>query len=1094
MLPQFGSTALAGRNDSSQSAAVTAPNTSCYGQGLQLLSNSSEAQEAALLAASEQTTELPKTRSNGVQLQQYGSSIGADFAEDADGDDVWGDFQSARDLQQIPAVISTASQGNAVTADVEDPQLTSAQSAVQVPTLLSRRRSVSNDKPVSSTLQLDEGIADSVDPSAPNKPSPTSMPFIPQRIWNMAPSWRIRAVQRARKILVSPDVAQCFQVAAGVVFCSLFTLIPSLRYPTSCFLPIWFAIGSLLMTNERFLGAKIHAGCLYFAASLLSCTLAGVTNTIALALPIPYRPTISCLAALGLILFAALRADPSLASTAVIGTFLYGIVVQNGGQEGNIGYAWLQVAYMLLTCAIASSTVAVAGVLIFPSSSCDALRSTASGIADRLGQAVSTYASRVLYINEDCIRRDMDLVVATDEADGGFVGKIQYDWQHHVPQRVLAFDEGLEQLKVFIMFALCFHVASLRPELDRAHTCLNLCVLEPAVVAPLRARLESWRAVLNAMETLVTRLGALETVLESKDGSRRFRSITLKRWFDGDTLPQFQFGLQRLNQMASFTELQKTLSQGVLDGFNHYWEGVRTKPSGSHVISPVGEVRALFFVANVTHGIAEAVTALQSATTKVVEEGDAGVLSPTLLQTKWLSRGWQEQLGFTGPLLRTLLLFPDMARLTQVIVKSTPNTVKSAWHVKQRLRSKSFQFAVKYWIACAGTLAVALSGNPTIDNWHGIWAFVTVCIVMQSKAEATVFKGLLRIVATFLGSALGFLIMYNTALSSNPYILATLAAAITMVGVYFIDSPYRYAVYLFHETVYLVLFCQYTPVCCLTGDWQFAVSRAALIAVGSTLAVLISHLVLPWYASAVALDVLAETTLHAFAVFDAGCSAYFNMALRPEDLDKQPLLNNELDLMLMENVARPLGHVQAAQTVLARESVTWRRGVLAMPPVVRDTVQSMVVVTSRLASLSLALQRKPRLHGRYTRSAHTGFVYPLQNCFQNSIECASAMVVASSNLLRRKNGASADEVLSRITELEESRVQLRQKYIEQRRLLHNSVKDSNPQLPLQAVIEADDIVLLLIWFYAYASTLDKLTLAARTIAAYHGVLEEDWLA
>lgn len=59
-------------------------------------------------------------------------------------------------------------------------------------------------------------------------------------------------------------------------------------------------------------------------------------------------------------------------------------------------------------------------------------------------------------------------------------------------------------------------------------------------------------------------------------------------------------------------------------------------------------------------------------------------------------------------------------------------------------------------------------------------------------------------------------------------------------------------------------------------------------------------------------------------------------------------------------------HVGGVQVSLEREGVLWKRGVLAMPLIVRQCIQLMQAILDRLVAVELMLLQKPIVSGRYS--------------------------------------------------------------------------------------------------------------------------------
>jgi len=102
------------------------------------------------------------------------------------------------------------------------------------------------------------------------------------------------------------------------------------------------------------------------------------------------------------------------------------------------------------------------------------------------------------------------------------------------------------------------------------------------------------------------------------------------------------------------------------------------------------------------------------------------------------------------------------------------------------------------------------------------------------------------------------------------------------------------------------------------------------------------------------------------------------MGVWEEELEKGPLRGEHLEKseeerelgllrlekgILQKRIAGPLGAVQGS---LEREGVLWKRGVLATPLIVQQSIQLLQEGLDRLAAMELMLSQKPIISGRFT--------------------------------------------------------------------------------------------------------------------------------
>ena len=86
----------------------------------------------------------------------------------------------------------------------------------------------------------------------------------------------------------------------------------------------------------------------------------------------------------------------------------------------------------------------------------------------------------------------------------------------------------------------------------------------------------------------------------------------------------------------------------------------------------------------------------------------------------------------------------------------------------------------------------SLMGDP-----FGGWVLVSLLVVMQPSIESTAQRFVFRSIATITGVALGYAIMSNHTAAQSPVLLSVYVFILMFVALLFLDSPYRYAFFVF---------------------------------------------------------------------------------------------------------------------------------------------------------------------------------------------------------------------------------------------------------------------------------------------------------
>eukprot|EP00899_Mesostigma_viride_P008145 jgi/Mesvir1/17331/Mv07726-RA.1 len=635
-------------------------------------------------------------------------------------------------------------------------------------------------------------------------------------------------------------------------------------------------------------------------------------------------------------------------------------------------------------------------------------------------------------------------------------------------------------------------------------------------------------------------------------------------------------------------------------------------------------------------------------------------------------RAWfRDQTAFLWPALEGLLLVHftrHVLRGLKLIAKA-PRTHKGQEGIT---RGRLFQFGFKYWLVCAGFLLLVLALSPIhhsrVHRWNGIWMFVTATTVMLPKVEATAFKAVLRCIATFSAAGTGYVIMMDERVAGEPAIISAILFCFTLVACYNITCPYRYAVYLFIETLNMIVLCQYVPPnamsllppcsendtlidreprgnleddiedgefpleCALpnevgvvqprTGTATYALSRAATIVIGS-ISVVLGNVLMPWYASQQARVCLSRALVETDRIYSRLWSNLLSEASRckaeyedkfndrsrrrathgstdgggaeeegedgegegEQDQDEAAMTalaaesDAEVDKLQQEiqggssrrrGASRPRKkdkkaaktpvaktsppsldvmrqNLVSVQLMLRDEVVSWRRGVLVMPPVVCEAHATMTKLANRITSLSLIGGAPPRMTGVYTGHGVHMFAHQLRNEIHEMLIATDEVVQISARRLRHPGDsdklvhelvteghkqeerrgllgwlfprkkkikpmlsgsyfvaldAAADNkfclqgLLGAIKRLENARDRFWRRYHDIRMdLFHGDMRRMpggfNEDTPM--FLNADDVFLLKSWQFAHMAFLDKIMLVAKEVAAADGEVEENWI-
>lgn len=296
-------------------------------------------------------------------------------------------------------------------------------------------------------------------------------------------------------------------------------------------------------------------------------------------------------------------------------------------------------------------------------------------------------------------------------------------------------------------------------------------------------------------------------------------------------------------------------------------------------------------------------------------------------------------------------------------------TSRQAW--RKVLLNRSNQFAIKYWAGMTGAVLVIIAimwkavpdgENPLVDAkqqgdffvvWQPIYASITIAICLQDTVEASLMRAVLRTTMTALGGTLGFLVMLNGSLANNPYWVVSWVVAFSwLCGLLSPDRSLRYSLFLTVFSFNAVIICQYIGCCAVPGDPQVYGGKVISTLIGSTVAIGVGWMILPWFGS--------ERMLHDQArALQAALGLLRDMHAEVEAAaaaDRAVSIGGWLD-RVEQDVQAPLARVvkDLDMNLIDRRQMPFTWHLLPEPAVLHMVQPALSSLRDRLASAALVL-------------------------------------------------------------------------------------------------------------------------------------------
>ena len=357
----------------------------------------------------------------------------------------------------------------------------------------------------------------------------------------------------------------------------------------------------------------------------------------------------------------------------------------------------------------------------------------------------------------------------------------------------------------------------------------------------------------------------------------------------------------------------------------------------------------------------------------------------------------------------------------------------------------ALKYALAGWLALTGTL-VALASSGAARRLYPVYGFVACAIAATDRVEATASRVVSWLLGSTVGGALGLAVMAAPRMAADGPVLVLLVAvvafAVSLLGL----TAFRTAIVLSLLTYSALVVCQYNDGCRLFtppppdpamspaanlaaatcvphGTVEVFVARICAVAAGVLLAQAVTSLLAPWYTSDWARATMARALRDGAAPFlareydrffdegkaaaeataaaaaKAGASPAAASPDPPPPPPPPPVPAAEGDAVtsaavraLQTSVAAPLVAVQLS---LARDAVQWRRGVLAVPPVVPLVLRSMLSLLDRLAALEVTLQVGAPVAGRFTGVAFATYFRPMEAAWRGVVAASCDLAGAT---------------------------------------------------------------------------------------------------
>lgn len=459
------------------------------------------------------------------------------------------------------------------------------------------------------------------------------------------------------------------------------------------------------------------------------------------------------------------------------------------------------------------------------------------------------------------------------------------------------------------------------------------------------------------------------------------------------------------------------------------------------------------------------------------------------------------QIQLLWPILKGLVatvIWTDWLQVPQeafAVLKSKPKRA-------QMLRSRKFQYGIKYWtcnaIVLCGAVIVSDADKPNhLASWHPLFLVATVNVVFSEKVDSTIAKSVQRVTGSVIGAVYAFLVMLRPVMATNPYAVATMVCFSAFMCGLLVEHRFRYGSFLALYTSAVVMLAQYNPAPGSHGSVKFLYARIADIFMGTIITSLFT-LVLPWYAREDALGKLGGAVAEGAQLIEDLYQAFYQELQKPlasaQAGPNQPVKDSTHGQSSQgahespQNEAaakRVAGTLAGVQAQVAKEAVVWRSGPLVLAPLVNSTLGAAQVMLERIAALEAMLQQAPIVSGRFTPAPYLYLAKPLHLDMSAAVAAASQLGRAINDVLCSHPSHHGllkplQHLRNSIHQAVETRVAFRLRYWELRAADHAEARTpANSSWLRERTL--DDAVRYLSFVFACGKACDKIVLLARMV-------------
>ncbi|KAG2487722.1 hypothetical protein HYH03_013721 [Edaphochlamys debaryana] len=483
-------------------------------------------------------------------------------------------------------------------------------------------------------------------------------------------------------------------------------------------------------------------------------------------------------------------------------------------------------------------------------------------------------------------------------------------------------------------------VSALRPLLGRARMCIGTASLEPPLLLASPISPPAWARMVAAADELLTRVAALECLASSS--YQIAADASLQCYFGVDLVPPLRRAYAQVATTCAtladtilargkggeaamrvrgcsaafgltWEETQAQLRAAMGEAFEGYWTRIRAAKGrqGARVrLIEAHRMRGLAFMWVLTSGIIDAIRELEAAVAAAHGIKHAPAAPPPSAAGPGAAPASggkappaaggprpgggpppppppsfvQRHFGWALHLLLVGLGLPLIGNLVHTIKTEVPALLRPGG-IKALLHSRVFQSGVKYWAALTTVLLLIIglgqrSDTPEVRMYRPVFGYAAAVLSMSERVEATVSKVAFWVVGTAIGGTLGYICMIHTDLATNPYGLMAIICTFTFLVGCLSGHQLRTAIVLTLMTFSAVILCQYRGCCGATGTVEYYAARVLAVIAGGSVPVLVTNLVLPWYTSDWALQVMAGAFKAGMGLARRHYSSFYSDGLR----------------------------------------------------------------------------------------------------------------------------------------------------------------------------------------------------------------------